>query len=453
MSFRQGTFGCDLRCDQCWGISNSGQRCKRITCARLPTCFQHTRTMFGVDIRPSRHGMGMFALKSFDKDELVAPYIGEKISDNELDKRYGDDVAPYAINIGGGQTLDAACTRGLGSYANDYRTDPKDHKKNKASMNAELSDETSTEFGGVWVKAIKKIAPGQEVLVDYGKEYWSGEHPPHQTLKRKLYKRKPYSRSDADADFQRAMEAHPGGPSAFRLPKGPQSSAGPSTNKVKLLNILDVYKKSTGGPTVTAKDAEDTCREVYSVFRRISGGADGAVGHGLNGSLSYPSMCTVLRALGVGASTILVDIGAAEGRALACAAALGARRVIGYELPHTAPNHERFFNPVMDKLGLPAERQYIHRDISTVDLLPTGTTCVYSFWVGFDPDVKDHIIRLIAQCPTARSACVFLVRRDHTVQELTEGLEAFGKVCKSSSVIKVKMFGSGEQKSAVVFNF
>lgn len=199
--------------------------------------------MFGVDIRPSKHGMGMFAVQSFDKNELIAPYIGENISDDEFYRRYGDNVAPYAISLEGYQTLDAACTRGLGSYANDYRTDPKDHNKNRAAVNAELSDETSSEFGGVWVKAIKKIAPGQEVLVDYGKKYWSGKHPPHQTLKRKLYKRKPYSRQDADADFQRAMDKLPDGPSAFRLPKGPQSSTGPSTNKVKLLNVLDVYKK------------------------------------------------------------------------------------------------------------------------------------------------------------------------------------------------------------------
>jgi hypothetical protein len=391
--------------------------------------------------------MGMFALKSFEKDELVVPYIGEYISDDELDKRYGDDNAPYAIKLEGGQTLDAACTRGLGSYANDYRTNPKDSRKNKAAMNAELSDERSTEFGGVWVKAIKKIAPGQEVLVDYGKDYWRGRHPPHQTLQRKLYKRKPYSRQDAEAAFQRAMEKHPKGPSAFGLPKGPQERTGPSTNKVKLLNILDVYKKAT------AKEAEETCRKVYAMFRRISGGADGAVGHGVNGSLSYPSMSTVLRALGVGADTTFVDIGAAEGRALACAAALGARHVIGYELPHTAPNHERFFNAAMNELGLSAKQSYIHRDISTVGSLPTGTTCVYAFWNGFEIDAKDHIIRLIAQCPTVRSACVFLIRRDHTVKELTEGLEAYGKVCKSSSNITVKMFGSGEGKTAVIFQF
>jgi hypothetical protein len=409
--------------------------------------------MFGVDIRPSKHGMGMFAVQSFDKNELIAPYIGENISDDELDRRYGDNVAPYAIALEGFQTLDAACTRGLGSYVNDYRTDRKDPNKNRAAINAELSDETSSEHGGVWVKAIKKIAPGQEVLVDYGKEYWSGKHPPHQTLKRKLYKRKPYSRQDADADFQKAMGKHPDGPSAFRLPKGPQSSTGPSTNKVKLLNVLDVYKKGLNGPTITAKEAEETCRKVYAVFRRITGGADGAVGQGLNGSLSYPSMCTVLRALGVGANTTFVDIGAAEGRALACAASLGARRVIGYELPHSAPNHERFFNSVIDNLGLPAERQYIHRDISAVASLPTGTTCVYAFWVGFDADVRDHIIDLIAQCPTVRSACVFLVRRDYTVPELTESLEAYGKVCKSSGVINVKMFGSGEGKTAVIFRF
>ena len=214
-------------------------------------------------------------------------------------------------------------------------------------------------------------------------------------------------------------------------------------------NILDVHEN----PTVTAKEAEEICRKVYSVFRRISGGADGAIGYGLNGSLSYPSMCTVLRALGVGANTTFVDIGAAEGRALACAAALGAKVVIGYELPETAHNHEQFFISVMHNLGLSAKKQYIHQNISTVDSLPIGTTCVYAFWVGFASVDRDHIIKLIAQCPTVRSACVFLTRGNSNVPELTEGFEAYGKVCRSSSVIKVKMFGSGEQKTAVIFQF
>ena len=196
-----------------------------------------------------------------------------------------------------------------------------------------------------------------------------------------------------------------------------------------------------------------TCLRVYNAYKYVTGGADGALGpgYGMNGSLTYPSMCAVLRALGVGAHTTFVDIGAAEGRALACAAALGAPHVIGYELPETARNHEAFFTSVFRRLRLTARVQYIHRSISTVASLEPGSTCVYTFWDGFHPDDIEHTIELIAQCPSVRSACVFL--RDDTAAELEELFAANGKQCVSSTIIKVKMFGSRERKSALVLHF
>ena len=202
-----------------------------------------------------------------------------------------------------------------------------------------------------------------------------------------------------------------------------------------------------------APSAVATCMRVYNAYRYVTGGADGALGagYGMNGSLTYPSMCAVLRALGVGAHTTFVDIGAAEGRALACAAALGAPHVIGYELPETARNHEAFFTSVFRRLRLTARAQYIHRSISTVASLEPGTTCVYTFWDGFHPDDIEHTIMLIAQCPSVRSACVFL--RDDTATELIDLFAAHGKECVSSTIIKVKMFGSRERKSALVLHF
>ena len=196
-----------------------------------------------------------------------------------------------------------------------------------------------------------------------------------------------------------------------------------------------------------------TCLRVYNAYKYVTGGADGALGpgYGMNGSLTYPSMCAVLRALGVGAHTTFVDIGAAEGRALACAAALGAPHVIGYELPETARNHEAFFTSVFRRLRLTARVQYIHRSISTVASLEPGSTCVYTFWDGFHPDDIEHTIMLIAQCPSVRSACVFL--RDDTAADLIRIFAANGKECISSTIIKVRMFGSRERKSALVLHF
>ena len=49
-----------------------------------------------------------------------------------------------------------------------------------------------------------------------------------------------YTQQDADADFERAMEES-GEPSAFRLPR-PREPKPKSTNKVRLLNVMDVYK-------------------------------------------------------------------------------------------------------------------------------------------------------------------------------------------------------------------
>jgi hypothetical protein len=204
-------------------------------------------------------------------------------------------------------------------------------------------------------------------------------------------------------------------------------------------------------PATTAPAA--TCLRVYNAYKYVTGGADGALGpgYGMNGSLTYPSMCAVLSALGVGAHTTFVDIGAAEGRALACAAALGAPHVIGYELPETARNHEAFFTSVFRRLRLTARAQYIHRSISTVASLEPGSTCVYTFWDGFHPDDIEHTIMLIAQCPSVRSACVFL--RDDTAADLIRIFAANGKECVSSTIIKVKMFGSRERKLALVLHF
>ena len=240
MSFKQGGFSCDLLCIQCKGRTEAGVQCKRRTCARLPTCFQHTRSVFGVDVRPSAHGMGLFALKEFNRGDHVVPYIGDLITEEERRKRYGTDVAPYGHEIDTGETVDSACARGLGAFANDYRTDLANPRANKAAVNVEIAYEmVGGEYQESWLQATKKIAPGHEILANYGSAYWNMNRPPHQTLKRKL---KPYTQRDADAAFKREMDKS-GGPSAFKLPRANQlPPTGGSSKKVKLFNVLDVYK-------------------------------------------------------------------------------------------------------------------------------------------------------------------------------------------------------------------
>jgi 2-polyprenyl-3-methyl-5-hydroxy-6-metoxy-1,4-benzoquinol methylase len=76
---------------------------------------------------------------------------------------------------------------------------------------------------------------------------------------------------------------------------------------------------------------------IYRTFRRISDNAHGNT-TGISGSLTPDSLKTVLRAADVFGSRFL-DIGAADGKAMAAALASGAFSVHGFELRRTMPTH------------------------------------------------------------------------------------------------------------------
>jgi hypothetical protein len=169
-------------------------------------------------------------------------------------------------------------------------------------------------------------------------------------------------------------------------------------------------------------------------------------------------MCAVLRALRIAPGTTFVDIGAAEGRALVCAEMLGARKVVGYELPGPAAIHKHIFEAVRHRLRRDPRRTamvaYESRDVRSVSELPEGTTAVYCFWDGFHPDDQDHILGLIGTCPTVRSACVFVTRKRPawTTERVLEHLEQHGRRLETET-IGVGMFGSNENKTAIVVRF
>ena len=220
-----------------------------------------------------------------------------------------------------------------------------------------------------------------------------------------------------------------------------------------------VCPSGLGGPSGPAAGA---CKAVYSVYNRW-GGVDGAIGEGLTGTLTPGHMCAVLCALGVAErEATFVDIGAADGRALVCAAMLGAKRVVGYELPRPGEIHENVMNGVRALLSkkypgkITAKFEYVKKDIADESALPEGTTAVYCFWDGFARKDQKHVLRLICACPTIRSACVFLKKmkgKSWTRDTLLEYLARKGRTPVSAEIRQVKMSGSGEEKSAIVFGF
>ena len=214
-----------------------------------------------------------------------------------------------------------------------------------------------------------------------------------------------------------------------------------------------------GSPSGPAAGA---CRAVYRVYNRW-GGVDGAIGEGLTGTLTPGHMCAVLCALGVAErEATFVDIGAADGRALVCAAMLGAKRVVGYELPGPGKIHENVMNGVRALLSkefpgkITAKFEYVKKEIAHESALPEGTTAVYCFWDGFAFEDQEHVLRLICACPTIRAACVFLKRmqgKSWTRDTLLEYLERKGRTPVSAEIRPVNMSGSSEQKSAIVLGF
>lgn len=166
------TFECILNCDQCQAMTSRGnRRCRRRVCIGLPYCHAHLLYVKYLQIKEStipNSGKGLFAFKPdatgdneiiFHRGDTIIEYHGESVSSADLDDRYGDYTAPYAIQHSRHRFEDAACWRGIGAMANH---------QNARRANAEY---TPRRDGRVWLRATKNIRQGQEIFCNYGVEY------------------------------------------------------------------------------------------------------------------------------------------------------------------------------------------------------------------------------------------------------------------------------------------
>lgn len=157
-------------------IKDARGRCRRRTCVTQPRCWQHTQQVQGLRVKPSTvagAGKGLFATKTFERNQTIAPYKGEKLTHAQLERRYpGDTVAQYVAQRGPDLFLDARRTSaGVARYAN--------HKR-PPQNNADL---TAAPHNKVELEAKRRIRPGQEIFVDYGPEYWQQRRRPKRAKK------------------------------------------------------------------------------------------------------------------------------------------------------------------------------------------------------------------------------------------------------------------------------
>ncbi|MCX6295041.1 MAG: SET domain-containing protein [Bacteroidetes bacterium] len=111
-------------------------------------------------------GKGLFTKREIKKGERIVEYLGEIITEAELDRRAEKDIYGYAFYISKKKCIDAYFTpKELARYANDAKglTRVKGITNNCCYVVYKNSG---------WIKAEKNIKANSELFVAYGAEYW-----------------------------------------------------------------------------------------------------------------------------------------------------------------------------------------------------------------------------------------------------------------------------------------
>lgn len=102
------------------------------------------------------HGLGMFARRDIPKGTRLIEYTGEKVSNAEADRRYDDESMKrhhtFLFILNSRTCVDAAFDGNEARFIN-----------HSCAPNAEAV----IERGHIWIDALRRIAPGEEITYDY----------------------------------------------------------------------------------------------------------------------------------------------------------------------------------------------------------------------------------------------------------------------------------------------
>jgi len=151
---------------QCSATKPNHDRCKNKVAKQGPMCWVHGKTKQGLEIQKStlaNAGCGLYATREFDRGDEIGQYKGEVIGKRELYQRYHNGDAPYVIKVQKNTYVDARkSTSCLGRYLN--------HKPPRTA-NTEFVKPVGRRPKHVNIVSTKRIRPGQELFVNYGKNY------------------------------------------------------------------------------------------------------------------------------------------------------------------------------------------------------------------------------------------------------------------------------------------
>ena len=164
-------FQKNLTTDRCIHVNQTnGRRCLRKVAIGVDRCFQHRGDLKVKQSSIPNAGKGLFAFDRgspnsndilYRPNDKIIDYLGDRINSDELNRRYGDDTAPYGLKINNNLFIDSATRRGIASLVN--KPAPRHQSNSKLSVNTTNLNAT--------LKATKNIRNNQEILTSYGNDY------------------------------------------------------------------------------------------------------------------------------------------------------------------------------------------------------------------------------------------------------------------------------------------
>ena len=156
-----------VECAQCSATTRQGERCRIRTCKYAHMCWQHTKTLLHLGIKPSNipnAGSGLFTYIDIPPKTIICKYEGTTID------RADYNNSGYAVDIPKGRVIDGSSTQSsIGRYANNCRPSDKAHCK---CNNAKFAISTRAGITTINIKSTKFIKAGSEIFVAYGRGYW-----------------------------------------------------------------------------------------------------------------------------------------------------------------------------------------------------------------------------------------------------------------------------------------
>lgn len=110
-------------------------------------------------------GNGLFTAIAIYKDETIAVFKGELLTDIQAEKRALEGNDKYFINLLNGSIMDSMNVACFAKYANDASGFANSNFKNNAKITLDDNDK-------VCIQATRNIKANEELFCSYGKSYW-----------------------------------------------------------------------------------------------------------------------------------------------------------------------------------------------------------------------------------------------------------------------------------------